>query len=109
MACLVEVSEPVQSDATKQVSATRTLVAARDVTRELRLFVCDCAERTLTRERGQGREPDARSWAAIEVARRHADGKATDNELAAARYAQWDWQRQHLAELLDPLFAEVGT
>ena len=53
----------------------------------LRLFACVCAERALLRERGAGREPDARSWRAVEVARRHALGTATDAELAEASAA----------------------
>jgi len=60
---------------------------------EQRLFACDCAERALTRERKAGREPDKRSWQAIEVSRRYARGGATDEELAtaesAARAAAW--------------------
>jgi hypothetical protein len=55
--------------------------------RELRLLACDFAERALKREQKAGREPDARSWAAIKVSRRFADGKATAEELAAARAA----------------------
>jgi len=52
--------------------------------RVLRLFACDCAERALRRERRAGREPDPRSWEAVRVARRYADGDATAAELAAA-------------------------
>lgn len=55
--------------------------------RTLRLFACDCAERALERERKAGRKPHADSWKAIEVARRFADGKATNEELKAARSA----------------------
>ena len=87
-----------------------------------RLFSCDCAERALLRERAAGREPDARSFAAIEVARRFAKGEATDEErrnaaaaaaaadaaAAAADAAAWrkardeerQWQAQHLRDLL---------
>ena len=54
-----------------------------------RLFACDCAERALGRERDAGHEPDPRSWAAVEVARRYARGEATDEELAAARDSAW--------------------
>ena len=43
-----------------------------------RLFACDCAERALSRERDAGREPDPRSWAAVEIARRYARGEATN-------------------------------
>ena len=84
MACIVDVSKPVQSDATKSVSKTRTLIAARNVAHELRLWAADCAERALQRESDGGREPDARSWSAIEVARRFAAGEATAAELASA-------------------------
>jgi hypothetical protein len=57
--------------------------------RELRLLACRWAEDPLLRERAAGREPDPRSWVAVEVGRRHADGKATDEELAAARADAW--------------------
>jgi hypothetical protein len=57
--------------------------------RELRLLACDFAERALKREQKAGREPNARSWAAIKVSRRFADGKATAEELAAAEAAAW--------------------
>jgi len=49
-----------------------------------RLFACDCAERALSRERDAGREPDPRSWAAVEIARRYARGEATNLELTTA-------------------------
>ena len=53
----------------------------------LRLFVADCAERALLRERFDGREPDVRSWNAVEVTRKYARGTATAEELSAARSA----------------------
>jgi len=56
----------------------------------LRLFACDCAERVLTNERDAGREPDPRSWTAVEVARKYAIGQATTEDLAAARAAAAD-------------------
>jgi hypothetical protein len=60
---------------------------ADNVTR--RLFACDCAERALLRERDAGREPDPRSWRAIEISRAYARGEATLEELAAAQAAAW--------------------
>jgi hypothetical protein len=54
--------------------------------RRLRLFAADCAEQALVREREAGREPDERSWAAVQVARDYADGMI----WAAARDAAWD-------------------
>lgn len=52
-----------------------------------RLLAADCADRVLCRERREGREPDLRSWAAVDVARRYARGEATAEDLAAARDA----------------------
>jgi len=74
----------------------------------MRLFACDCAERALERERTAGREPDKRSWDAVVVARRYANGKATIAELDAARAAAWaaakdaeqGWQANHLIAML---------
>ena len=58
--------------------------------RDLRWLACDWAEEALLRERAAGREPDPRSWAAVEVARRYARGEATTEELAAAWDSAWD-------------------
>ena len=52
--------------------------------RTARLFACDCAERIV-----HFCGDDDRPRNAIEVARRYANGKATDEELAAARAAAW--------------------
>lgn len=71
----------------KLVGRSRTLVKAVNVERELRLFAIACAERALLRERKAGREPDPRSWAALDVARQYADGNATAAQLAAAAQA----------------------
>ena len=51
--------------------------------REMRLFAVDCARSV------QHLMTDPRSVAALDVAERHADGHATDDELAAA----WDAAR----------------
>jgi hypothetical protein len=55
--------------------------------REWRLFAVWCARQV------QHLMKDARSIAAMNVAERHANGQATDNELAAARDAAWDAAR----------------
>ena len=52
--------------------------------RILRLLACDCAERALKK---CGDNPDPRSINAVKVARRFANGNATEEELAAARAA----------------------
>ena len=58
-----------------------------------RLFACDCAERVLPIYE-KDYPKDKRPRQAIEVARRYAEGKASDSELAAARAAAraaaWD-------------------
>jgi hypothetical protein len=90
VACIVEIDGDVLRDNEKQVSQIRTLLAAVHAERELRLFACDCAERALKREGRARREPDARSWAAIDIARRFATGNATAEELEAASSAASD-------------------
>jgi hypothetical protein len=45
------------------------------------------AERSLLRERAAGREPHADSWRAVAVARKFANGDATEAELKAAERA----------------------
>ena len=52
--------------------------------RTLRLLVSDYTERALRRERAAGRDPDTRSWAAVEATRRHARGEISDEELVEA-------------------------
>jgi len=56
----------------------------------LRLSACDSAERALEREREAGREPHPDLWAAVVVARAFALGKATAEEMKAARVAYAD-------------------
>ena len=89
VACIVEIGGAIKRDTDKAVSQKRKLLRYRNVERELRLFACDCAERALRHERKRGREPDKRSWEAVRVARRFADGLATSEELAAARDAAY--------------------
>jgi hypothetical protein len=57
--------------------------------RQMHLFACEVAEKALVTEREAGREPDPRSWAAIEAKRAWVYGKITNGELAAAREAAW--------------------
>jgi hypothetical protein len=60
------------------------LRAVPNCDREARLFAVWCARQV------QHLMTDPRSIAALDVAERHADGKATDSELAAAWDAAWD-------------------
>ena len=57
--------------------------------RTARLFAADCAERALKAEQGVGREPDARSWAAMQAARDYAEGRLSDKARSAAESAAW--------------------
>ena len=100
-----------------------------------RLFACDCAEHVLHIFEKQYPN-DKRPRIAIEVARKYANGLASDKELNtardAARDAAWDaawataratasaaaraaasaaeikWQRKHLDEMMSKLFNEGG-
>jgi hypothetical protein len=58
--------------------------------RILRLFACMCAERALLRERAHGREPQLDSWRVLEIARKCANGKATEEEMSNAYVAAVD-------------------
>ena len=55
--------------------------------RDARHYACDCAQRVAHLN------PDPRVQAAIDAARRYADGMATDDELSAAWDAAWDAAR----------------
>ena len=87
------------------------LVRVIDDDRMWREYACDCADRALIRERNAGREPDARSWRAIEVARAYARGEASEEELsaacAAARDAEYEWQRARLIEMMEVRSAKI--
>jgi hypothetical protein len=69
--------------------------------RTLRIFAVLCARNTpLPDGRLTGELlTDPRSLAALEVAERYANGRATDEELAAARDAAWDAARDAAAEV----------
>ena len=77
----------VPHDGDKIASSARKLLVQTDATNLLHEFACWCAERALQQEREAGREPDARSWAAIEAKRQWLRGDITDSELVAAAAA----------------------
>ena len=95
--CRVELSGEIVEGDDKLCARHRKVLAMADATKTLHEFACWCAEQALLREREAGREPNPRSWAAIEVKRRWLKGEATDEELyvarAAARNAAWDAAR----------------
>jgi hypothetical protein len=70
-----------------QLGLSGEVLAMADATKTLHEFACWCAEQALLREREAGREPDKRSWAAIETKRKWLKGKVTDGELDAASVA----------------------
>lgn len=57
--------------------------------RTMRLFAAWCARTALEAERAAGREPDPRSWVAIDVAELYALRQASEAELCAARAAAY--------------------
>ena len=106
MACIVELSGDILKDENKSVAQTRKLIEARDSSKTLREFACQCAERALKR----AKITDERSWEAVKVARLYSKGKATLRELDAAGDAAWDaevaWQKRTLNKLMRQLFKE---
>ena len=81
--CRVAVWGDVKIGSDKIAGRNREVLAAHDITRELRLFGCWCARQVwhlLT---------DERSRTAVEVAERFANGQATKEERAAAAGAAW--------------------
>ena len=91
--CRVELSGGMLEDTDKLCSRHRKVLWMADATNTLHEFACWCAEQALLKEREAGREPDARSWAAVEAKRKWLKGEITDEELYAAQYAAWDATR----------------
>jgi hypothetical protein len=88
--CRDELSVEILHAADKMVGHRRRLLWTLGAERSERLlheFACDVAEDGLRCERKSGREPDARSWEAIESKRGWLRGEVSNTELAAARAA----------------------
>jgi hypothetical protein len=87
--CRVALGGAILTGDDKVCARTRTVLWMADAEKTLRLFAIWCWERGLVRERAAGREPDPRSWAAIEEARRYVEGWSSREALSAARAAAW--------------------
>jgi hypothetical protein len=70
------------------------LVKFRLGARERRLFACDCADRVLWRARLGDREPNAKSWTAIDVTRKFAFGYGSISKLEIANNQALEVARQ---------------
>ena len=94
VACLEEIWGDIIEGVDQLCGRYRKCLAMIDATYILHEFACLCAERALTGERKMGREPDPRSWAAIEAKRKWLRGEIGDTKLAAFRAeaidAVWD-------------------
>ena len=89
IACRVELSGEILEDDDKVCATERTVLKMIDATNILHEFACWCAEQALLQEREAGREPDPRSWAAVDAKRKWLRGEITDSELAAVWAAAW--------------------
>jgi len=101
VACIVDVSRPIQKDKLIQVSRVRTLVDYRNATTALLLFACDCAERAIERSSLSGHLLMA-MFQLLETRREYISGRVSD---AALKAAQRDVERLRLsADHTDPKF-----
>ena len=87
--CRVEMGGDIIHGDDKLCASERKTLWVADATRTLHEFACWCAERALLRERDAGREPDPRSWDAVEAKRAWLRGEIDDKALAAAADAAW--------------------
>lgn len=104
MLCRVELWGDLKRGSDKIVAQNRHVQWMLDVTRLLHGFACDVAEELL-RKHGV---TDERSWNAIRVKREWMDGKATDEELAAAWAAAWADLNARLEAQVLQLAGSVG-
>jgi hypothetical protein len=88
--CRVRLSGTIvegKDKADKACATERTVLAMADVARDLRIFALGVAHAALRAERAAGREPDPRSWAALETTIAWMEGRASDAEQRAAANA----------------------
>jgi hypothetical protein len=104
--CRVDMWSEVKEDKDKLVARHRHVIAAKDVSSELRLWACWCVRQQWHLLH------DERSKKALETAERFARGKATRQQLDAARAATWDaaWdaESKELENRMLRLFGEEG-
>jgi len=84
LACRVRLSGEIVERPDKCAASARTVLWMADADRCLRLFAIWCAREALEGERARGREPDPRSWRALDVAEAYLAGKASKEEMRAA-------------------------
>jgi hypothetical protein len=85
----VVMSGEIIEDDDKVVATQRRELWRADATIAMHRFAVWCANEALIKERRAGREPDIRSWAALQAKLDWLDGKITDEELDAAGTAAW--------------------
>lgn len=85
--CRVRVSGTIKEEGDKLCASERTVIWMADATNVLHRFAVEVARDALLAERKRGREPDPRSFAALEVKERWLNGLATTEELSAAKAA----------------------
>ena len=100
--CRVRCSDRVEHGDDKLVCGRRRVLWMADATRTLHEFAIWCAEQALSKIDN----PDPRSLRALEVKRAWLDGKATNEELAAAEDAARDEQNTELERRLMALGEE---
>ena len=126
IACLVELGGTIIPHGDDKFAASsRKLLAAVDVSKELRLFAADCAEHVIhlfereypnddrprkaieaTRAYADGEIDGDAAWATAEAAWATARDAARAAAWAAARDAEREWQRTQFDQRLGHLFAE---
>lgn len=91
--CRVELSGSIVRGDDKAVATHRKTLWMFDATNALRDFAATVTENALLAERAAGREPDPRSWAAVQFVRDLLDGKIKEEDQEAAaesvRSATW--------------------
>ena len=97
--CRVALWGEVQEEGDKLVARNRKVISMIDATNILHEFACRCAEDALKKAGVK----DRRCWKAIETKRKWLEGKATDNEWDAARYAARYAQNTELESMVEAI------